>query len=250
MDRMLLRDDQWDRIKELLPGKSGDCGVTARNNRLFLEAVLWIARTGSPWRDLPEHFGYWHRVYVRYNRWSHKGHWVQFFDTIADDPDLEYLMVDGSIVRVHQHGAAKNKQQNQEAMGKSRGGLSTKIHAAVDALGNPVRFILTAGQHSEIKQAEELIEGFPAYYVIADKGYDSDEFIAMIETNQATAVIPPKNNRKIARQHDEVLYRERNLVERVFQKLKHYRRIATRYERLAVTYHAMLSLVATLIWLN
>lgn len=135
-------------------------------------------------------------------------------------------------------------------MGKSRGGLSTKVHAAVDALGNPVRFILTAGQHSEIKQAEALITGLPTQYVIADKGYDSDEFIATIEANQATAVIPPKSNRKITRQYDNVLYRERNLVERAFQKLKHYRRIATRYERLAITYQAMLSLVATLIWLN
>ncbi len=67
------------------------------------------ARTGSPWRDLPDHFGHWHRVYVRYNRWSHKGHWARIFDAIATAPDLEYLMVDGSIVRVHQHGAAKKK---------------------------------------------------------------------------------------------------------------------------------------------
>lgn len=107
MDRLILRDDQWERIKNLLPGKSSDCGVTGRNNRLFLEAVLWIARTGSPWRDLPKEFGHWRRVYVRYNRWSHKGHWVRIFDCIASDPDLEYLMIDGSIVRVHQHGAAK-----------------------------------------------------------------------------------------------------------------------------------------------
>lgn len=107
MVRMLLRNDQWERVKDLLPGKSSDCGVTANNNRLFLEAVLWIARTGSPWRDLPALFGHWHRVYVRYNRWAHKGHWVRIFEAIANDPDLEYLMVDGSIVRVHQHGAAK-----------------------------------------------------------------------------------------------------------------------------------------------
>lgn len=125
-------------------------------------------------------------------------------------------------------------------MGKPRGGLSTKIHTAVDALGNPVRFILTAGQHSEIKQADALIVGFSAYYVTADKGYDSDEFIATIETNQTTAVIPPRSNRKITWQYDKMLYHERNLVERVFQKLKHYRRIATRYERMAVT----------IIWLN
>jgi transposase len=109
MDRAVLRDDQWERIAPLLPGKATDCGVTAKDNRLFLEGVLWVARTGSPWRDLPTEYGHWHRVYVRYNRWSHKGHWQQVFDGIANDPDFEYLMVDGSIVRVHQHGAAKKK---------------------------------------------------------------------------------------------------------------------------------------------
>ncbi len=72
MTRTMLRDDQWERIKELLPGKASDCGVTAADNRLFLEAVLWVARTGAPWRDLPTDFGHWHRVYVRYNRWCHK----------------------------------------------------------------------------------------------------------------------------------------------------------------------------------
>ena len=75
MPRTVLRDDQWDRIEGFLPGKSSDCGVTAKDNRLFVEAVLWIIRTGSPWRDLPDDFGYWHRVYVRYHRWSKKGVW-------------------------------------------------------------------------------------------------------------------------------------------------------------------------------
>ena len=155
-----------------------------------------------------------------------------------------------AVLFVFTNMVRQKKQQDNEAMGKSRGGLSTKIHAAVDALGNPVRFILTAGQHSEIKQANPLIEGFSANYVIADKGYDADAFIEAIETGEAIAVIPPKKNRKVAREYDEHLYRERNLVERLFQKLKHFRRIATRYERLATTYQAMLSLVATIIWLN
>lgn len=117
MPRTVLRDDQWSRIEEFLPGKATDCGVTANNNRLFVEAVLWIIRTGSPWRDLPKDFGHWHRVYVRYNRWSKKGIWERIFTTMSDDPDLEYLMVDGSIVRVHQHGAAKktNKELKHKA---------------------------------------------------------------------------------------------------------------------------------------
>lgn len=107
MARTVLSDSQWERIKDFLPGKAGDCGVTAKDNRLFVEAVLWIARTGSPWRDLPDEFGYWHRVYVRYSRWGKKGVWAQLLSLVSDMPDLEYLMVDGSIVRVHQHGAAK-----------------------------------------------------------------------------------------------------------------------------------------------
>ena len=112
MPRTVLRDDQWRRIEGFLPGKATDCGVTAKDNRLFVEAVLWIVRTGSPWRDLPTDFGYWHRVYVRYNRWSKKGIWGRIFTTISDDPDLEYVMVDGSIVRVHQHGAAKKTNRH------------------------------------------------------------------------------------------------------------------------------------------
>ena len=117
MTRRVLRDDQWDRIENLLPGKATDCGVTAKDNRRFLEAVLWIARTGAPWRDLPKEFGDWHRVYVRYNRWSHKGVWSGIFEAVADDPDLENLMVDGSIVRVHQHGAAQKKNSPAKRRG-------------------------------------------------------------------------------------------------------------------------------------
>ncbi len=113
MARLILRDDQWDRIAPLLPGKEGDRGVTARDNRLFLEAVLWILRTGSPWRDLPLEFGHWHRVYVRYNRWSHKGHWERIFKALSQDTDFEYLMVDGSIIRVHQDDAPQKKTAGQ-----------------------------------------------------------------------------------------------------------------------------------------
>lgn len=146
--------------------------------------------------------------------------------------------------------AQQKKDQNDEAMGKSRGGLSTKIHAAVDALGNPVRLLLTAGQTSEYTQAEALITGLHANYVLADKGYDSNQFVSAIIAQQAMPVIPSKRNRKEPRVLDRTLYKERNLVERFFQKIKNYRRIATRYERLATTYQGMLSLVASIIWLK
>ncbi len=144
----------------------------------------------------------------------------------------------------------RKKKHEQEAVGISRGGLSTKIHAAVDALGNPVRFILTGGQASECGQANALIEGFAAAYVLADKGDDSDQFMAVIQAQDAEPVIPPRRNRKEPRAYDKTLYKERNLVERLFQKLKQFRRVATRYERLARNYMAMLYLASAIIWLN
>ncbi|WP_265414968.1 IS5 family transposase [Oceanisphaera profunda] len=248
MMHYLLRDDQWERIEELLPGKASDRGVTALDNRKFVEAVLWIARTGAPWRDLPDFYGHWHRVYVRYSRWSHKGVWLTIMEELSKEADFEQLMSDGSIVRVHQHGAAKKKSKMQ-AMGKSRGGLTTKIHAAVDALGNPVRLLLTLGLASEYDQAEALLDGFTPSQVLADKGYDSDAFVESIQSVGAEAVIPSRRNRLEPRPLDRHVYKDRNLVERFFQKLKQFRRIATRYERLAKNYQSMLSLVSAVIWL-
>lgn len=97
--------------QDLLAGKASDRGVTARDNRLFVEAVLWVARTGAPWRDLPDSYSHWHRIYVRYDRWSRKGVWLKLMTSLAGDADVEHLMVDGSIVRVHQHGAAKKQSR-------------------------------------------------------------------------------------------------------------------------------------------
>lgn len=115
MERLILNDEQWAKIEALLPGKASDCGVTAKDNRCFLEAVLWINRTGSPWRDLPEFFGHWHRVYVRYNRWAHKGVWQRVFEALAVVADVKFVHVDATIARVHQHGAAPKKDATRKA---------------------------------------------------------------------------------------------------------------------------------------
>ena len=114
MSRTVLRDDQWKRIEPLLAGRSGDCGVTGKHNRLFIEAVLWICRTGAPWRDLPGDLGNWHTTFTRYNRWSKSGRWETIFTALSQDADVEYLMVDGSIARVHQHGAPKKQLRKQK----------------------------------------------------------------------------------------------------------------------------------------
>ena len=104
MNRDMLTDEQWQRIAPLLPGKEGDPGRTAADNRLFMEVVLWLVRVGSPWRDLPADFGKWSSVWKRFRRWAEKGVFERIFAELSQDPDFEYALVDGTIVKVHRHG--------------------------------------------------------------------------------------------------------------------------------------------------
>jgi len=108
--RKYLRNEQWERIEWMLPGKVTDRGRTGADNRLFLEAVLWIARTGAPWRDLPPQFGPWNSVYVRFARWSKNGVWHRVFSELAKDADFEQVFLDSTIVRAHQHAAGARKK--------------------------------------------------------------------------------------------------------------------------------------------
>src|ERR1043166_7921067 len=133
MHRYGLRDDQWDRIKDLLPGREGHVGVTAKNNRRFVEAVLFRYRAGIPWRDLPARFGDWKQVHTRHTRWAKSGVWERVFKALAADADNEYAMMDSELT-----STARERPKNcqgEEAIERSRGGLSSKIHAMVDALG-------------------------------------------------------------------------------------------------------------------
>lgn len=107
--RHAISDEHWERIKNLVPGKPGDPGVTAKDNRLFVDAVLWIAKTGAPWRDLPERFGPWGTVWKRFDRWSRKGVWQRVFEALQD-PDLEWLILDSTVIRAHQHAAGAPKK--------------------------------------------------------------------------------------------------------------------------------------------
>jgi transposase len=123
MRRYALRDDQWDRIKDGLPGSEGSVGVTAADNRLFVEAVLYRYRAGIPWRDLPERFGDWKNIHRRFSRWAESGVWEQVFRSLAEDADNEYAMIDSTIVRAHQHsaGAQKKMARTRRSGGRAAG---------------------------------------------------------------------------------------------------------------------------------
>ena len=159
--RYELKDADWDRIKNRLPGSHGLVGFPAKDNRSFLNAVLWIARTGAPWRDLPERYGNWNTIYRRFRRWAKGGVFHRIFKFLSVDADLEEMLIDSSSVRAHSHaaGATKTDDSPEEGLGRSRAGFTTKIHAVVDALGNPVDFQITGGQVNDITQAQLLLEG-------------------------------------------------------------------------------------------
>jgi transposase len=144
----------------------------------------------------------------------------------------------------------KSGGQESQALGRSRGGFSTKIHIAVDALGNPLRLLLTAGQRHDSPLAASLIEGYEPQALIADKGYDSDALIQAVTARGIEAVVPPKKNRTEMREYDRHLYRERHLIECFIGKIKHYRRVFSRFEKLSKNYLGFLSFVSALIWLR
>jgi transposase len=125
MNRYVLTDAQWARMEPHCLGKASDPGRSGGDNRLFLEAVLWIARTGSPWRDLPASFGKWNTVFKRYSDWVKAGVFKRIFEAVSDDPDMEYAMVDATIVKVHRHGHG------------AKGGLKIRPSASRKAAGQP-----------------------------------------------------------------------------------------------------------------
>jgi transposase len=249
MHRHEIKDDQWKRIESLLPGQRGQHGGIAGDNRRFINAIFYVAKTGIPWRDLPERFGKWNSIWKRFDRWCRQGVWQRVLAELQD-PDLEWLMIDSSVIRAHPHAGGLNTDENDEALGYSRGGFGTKIHVGVDALGNPVTIHLSPGQDADIKHASAVLSDLQPEQVLADKGYDSNAFVATIEARDAVAVIPPKANRVEKREYDTDMYKERNKVERCIGLFKQFRRVATRYEKKAKNFLGFVVFAAITIWLR
>jgi transposase len=175
------------------------------------------------------------------------------FKVLAADADNEYAMIDSTIVRAHQHatGAPKKNRQADEAIGRSRGGLSIKIHALVDALGNPLAFLLTPGQAHDLDGADVLLPQMQADILLADKAFDADKrVIEPLLAAGKTPVIPSMPGRKSPRPYDRALCAARHLIENFFCKLKQFRAIATRYDKRARNFLAAVYAASILIWLN
>lgn len=148
---------------------------------VFLKPRCGLLVRAQEWRLLPKTYGNWNSVYKRFDRWSGLGIFEKLFAHFSADRDLEHLLIDSMIVRAHACSSGAQKKHGAQSLGRSRGGFSTKIHAACDALGNALRFILTGGERNGITQAANLIENFSSDAALADKGYDANDFIEKIE---------------------------------------------------------------------
>lgn len=252
-NRLEISDEEWNTIYPILAAHKQVRIASEAACRDFLVAVLWVLRSGAPWRLLPAEQGQWNSVFKRFSRWCRHGVWDALHQACAHLPDLQSVLIDSTVIRAHPCAAgAAGSHAEAEALGRSRGGFGTKIHAITDALGNPLDFVLTGGQASDIGQADTLLgltpEGAKAF--IGDKGYDSDALVQAIEARAMEAVIPPRSNRNEKREIDWFVYKERHLIECFFNKIKHYRRIFARYEKTARNYMGFLRFVSALIWLR
>lgn len=267
MGRHELTDAQWCRLAPVLPPEKPRVGRPNHPHRRIINGILWILATGAPWRDLPEHFGPWHTISSRFYRWRRAGIWARVLATLQRRADqhgqLDWSMhlVDSTIVRAHQHAAGARGGQSGEALGRSRGGFSTKLHLRADRSGKPLVLVLTAGErhdqtaftalmeHGDIKRSGKGRPRRRPKRVVGDKGYSSRRIRGWLRQHGIRHTIPHKRNECQRGSFDRALYRERNVVERLINRLKQFRRVATRYEKRAANYLAMVTVAAITLWL-
>ena len=189
-----IPEDLWLRLEPILPTEGSPRGGRPIGDvRNFLNAVHWMLRTGSPWRALPEKYGSWKTVYSRFRRWQKRGYLTAILKLLTLQADMDHIMIDGTYVHAHKHSAgARHTSGINQALGRSRGGFTSKIHAVVDALGNLLAFTVTAGQYSEYPQASNLLIQYHNTTILADKGYDSRSLIDALHQQGCKAVIPSR----------------------------------------------------------
>lgn len=268
MVRHRMTDEKWNLIEDVFP-PAAETGRPPRDRREILDGIFWILRTGSPWRDLPGEFGPWKTVYNLFNTWNSDGtldeirHRLQGACIEAGEIDSELWCVDGTNVRAARCAAGGGKQGDPDepddhALGRSRGGFSTKLHLLCDSKGHPLHFELSPGQAHENTTLMALLEGadetlldqagqpiaWPAA-LAGDKGYRANWIDETLLAMDITPVIPSREGEnRDARpvEFDKELYRQRNIIERLIGWLKECRRILSRFEKTAINFAGMIKM--------
>ncbi|MFB7391735.1 IS5 family transposase [Streptomyces sp. NPDC056191] len=275
MGRHELSDAEWEFIRPLLP--RSEPGRRRLDDRTVLNGIVWKFRTGTAWRDVPERFGSWATLHTRFRRWAKDGTFERMLREAQARADaageVNWLVsVDSTIVRAHQHAAGARKGgRRSPGLERSRGGLTSKIHLACDALGRPLAFTVTGGNTNDCTQFTDVMVAIrvprigpgrprvrPAH-VLGDKGYSSKAIRTWLRRRGIAHTIPERADQVRNRLRrgslggrpptfDKELYKRRNIVERCFNRLKQWRGIATRYDKTAESYQAAVTLASLLMW--
>ncbi|WP_107481163.1 IS5 family transposase [Streptomyces sp. IMTB 2501] len=292
MGRGDLSDEEWARLEPHLP-KSVGRGGRWKNHRTVINGILFRQRTGIPWRDLPTRFGKWKTCHDRHRRWSADGTWERILRSVQADADAEgridwsVVSVDSTVCRAHQHAAGARRRltlipgrrrhparhRPDEALGRSRGGLTTKIHLASEGGRRPLAILITPGQWDDAPQLIPVLDrirvprpagGHPRTrpdYLCGDKAYSSRRNRHYLRRRQIRHTIPERRDQRANRQRrgsrggrpsgfDRARYARRNEVERTVNALKGFRAVATRYDKRGYVFQGTVTLAAIRLWVR
>ena len=246
--RFDLSDDEWALLEPLMPKSRKSARA---DDRKIMNAIFYVLRTGMPWRDLPERYGPYTTAYNRFNRWSRRGIWKRIFDTLASRSRDSLYLIDSTIVKAHRAASGAKGGSKIRRLASVAAVAPRKIRAIVDSKGRPLNFAVTGGQvHDSQVVGDVLDTPKPPLAVTADKAYDSEKVRQQIKDDGALPIIPSRCNATKKAYCPKRFYRRRHKIENYFCRIKDWRRIATRYAKLARNFLAATALVGALYWIK